>query len=310
MRVVSLLQLPELEKQVADIAPSAELVVLDRTTPPSDDLTGDILLTPAYQTPHLETMLEPGRGFRWIHIYGTGVDGFPLSRVGERMLTCSRGAAAVPIAEWVMAMMLASVKQLPASWITQPPEHWYVTGNDILAGKRVALFGFGNIGSAVASRAMAFGMEVSASVRAPRPLMEGVRVVAGIANLVADADFLVLAAPATPATRHVVNRELLSRARPGLRLINISRGSLIDQDALRWALDKEIVAEAYLDTVEPEPLPMGHWLYEHPRVKVSPHVSWGDPGGMLLMAEKFYANLARFVEGQPLHGLVNLEAGY
>src|SRR5262249_8312038 len=142
-------------------------------------------------------------------------------------------------------------------------------------GSTLALVGLGGIGTAIARRALAFDMHVRALRRtdAPSPI-EGVEVVRDIDSLVAGADHLVLAAPATARTRHLVDAGLLSRVKPGLHLVNIARGTLVDQDALSVALDDGRVAMASLDTVDPEPLPAGHWLYTHPKVRLFAHISW------------------------------------
>jgi len=87
--------------------------------------------------------------------------------------------------------------------------------------------------------------------------------------------------------------------------VNIARGGLIDQDALRVALDDGRVAVASLDTVEPEPLPAGHWLYSHPRVRLTPHVSWSSPEGGRRIFELFLENLGRYLQGEPLEGVVD-----
>ncbi len=98
--------------------------------------------------------------------------------------------------------------------------------------------------------------------------------------------------------------------KPGVHVVNISRGSLIDQDALLTALDDGRVALASLDVVDPEPLPAGHPLYAHPRVHLSPHVSWSSPQTIVRTFEIFADNLTRYRNGAPLRGHVDLEAGY
>ena len=91
------------------------------------------------------------------------------------------------------------------------------------------------------------------------------------------ADHLVLAAPATPRTEHVIGTRELTVVKPGVYLVNIARGALVDQDALGAALDDGRVSTAWLDVCDPEPLPAGHWMYEHPKVRLSPHISWSNP---------------------------------
>jgi phosphoglycerate dehydrogenase-like enzyme len=92
--------------------------------------------------------------------------------------------------------------------------------------------------------------------------------------------------------------------------VNVSRGSLVDQEALREALDEGRVARASLDVCDPEPLPAGHWLYSHPRVRLSPHISWSAPGALERLFATFAENLRRYRDGRPLEGRVDLERGY
>jgi phosphoglycerate dehydrogenase-like enzyme len=95
-----------------------------------------------------------------------------------------------------------------------------------------------------------------------------------------------------------------------VHLVNIARGSLIDQDALRVALDRGWVALASLDVTEPEPLPAGHWLYTHPKVRLSPHISWSMPDASSILVATFVDNLRRYERGEPLEGVVDVAAGY
>src|SRR4029077_4002579 len=152
----------------------------------------------------------------------------------------ARGASAEPISEWVMAAVLAWAKRMPQTWLREPPRHWNfpTPALDSVAGSTIALVGLGGIGTAIARRALAFDMRVQALRRtdAPSPV-EGVRVVRSMAELVGGADHVVLAAPATPKTRHLVDADVLQRVKPGVHLVNIARGALVDQDALRPALD-------------------------------------------------------------------------
>jgi len=310
MRLLTDLHIADLKPRLEASVPGVELVEIEAGKALPVGLRGDALFTTVMAGSRLEALLAPDVGVRWVHLYGTGVDAFPLHLLGDRPLTCSRGSTATAISEWVLAMLLADVKHLPASWVASPPAHWFFAPLDVLAGKRLGLVGLGAIGGAVARRAQGFDMHVSALVRTPRALPAGIDRAATIESLLASSDYVVLAAPATAATQHLLDRKRLAVAKPGLRLINIARGSLVDHDALRWALDAGIVAHAYLDTVEPEPVPEGHWLYAHPGVSLSPHVSWCEPEALERVLELLVANLQRFMRGEPLAGLVDPEAGY
>jgi phosphoglycerate dehydrogenase-like enzyme len=287
--------------------PETETVVVCEGPPgvPSD---AQVLVTLLGDPDAIRELLVPS--IAWAHVLGAGVDGFPFDALGDRPLTCSRGAAAVAIAEWVMAVMLAYEKSLPESWI-DAPTHWNAATLGTLAGRTVALVGIGAIGTEVARRALAFDARVVAFRRTPTPAaLADIEVVSDLSSLLARADHLVLAAPATEETRHLMDAAAFDALKPAAHLVNVARGSLVDQAALRAALDDGRVARASLDTVEPEPLPEGHWLYTHPSVRLSPHISWSAPGTMEKTVRLFAQNLARFRSGAELDGLVDPVAGY
>jgi len=301
---------PALAERVAAAAPDVDVVVVPLDGGVPADVHGDVLLTLPWATPSLADVLA--RGVRWVHVLGTGIDRFPVALVGDRPLTCSRGGSAVPIAEWVLAVMLAHEKRLPEAWIHEPPAAgWSRMALGTLAGRTLGLVGFGGIGRAVAVRALPFGMRVRALRRtATPPDLPGVAAAASIEELVADADHVVVAAPATPATRHLLGRAAFAAIKPGAHLVNVARGALVDQDALRAALDDGRVARASLDAVEPEPLPDGHWMFYHPGVRLSPHVSWQMPDAADRLLDGFVENLRRWRAGEPLVGLIDRQAAY
>jgi phosphoglycerate dehydrogenase-like enzyme len=154
-------------------------------------------------------------------------------------------------------------------------------------------------------------MRVRALRRRPEPSpVDGVEVVGSLDELLSEADHLVLAAPATSRTRRLIDADALGLVKPGVHIVNIARGALVDQDALRAALDDGRVAMATLDTVDPEPLPAGHWLYSHPKVRLSAHVSWASPAGMARTVEIFVDNLRRYAAGEPVLHVVDADEGY
>lgn len=248
---------------------------------------------------------------KWVHVLGAGVGGFPFEMLDGRPMTCSKGADAVSISEWVLATMLAFEKRLPESWITEPPAAWNSAQLGVLAGKTLGLIGVGAIGTEIARRALAFDMRVVGLRRSDRPFpLEGIETARSVADVVDGADHVAIAAPATPQTHHLVDTDVFAAMKDGVHLVNIARGSLVDQDALIAALDSGKVARASLDVVDPEPLPAGHPLYTHPGVRITPHISWSGPITMPRTMEMFLSNLARYRRGEPLEGLVDVEAGY
>lgn len=288
--------------------PDAEIITCSADDVP-DGVRAEAMFSVWQPAPVHERLDEIG--VKWMHIPGTGVDGWPRRLLAGRTVTCARGVSAVPIAEYVLAAMLAFEKQIPGIFLTEPPEHWNFASLGELSGKTVGLVGLGGIGEAVARRAQAFDCRVRALRRRPeRGAPQGVELASDLADLLGSADHVVIAAPATPATQHLLDDAAFDAVKPGVHLVNIARGTLVDQDALRRALDDGRVAMATLDTVTPEPLPAGHWLYTHPKVRVSAHVSWSSPHAWARIVQAFADNLARYVAGEPLVGVVDPDEGY
>jgi phosphoglycerate dehydrogenase-like enzyme len=287
--------------------PGTEVVTVGREVP--DELDGEVLFAALHDHP-LFAQLD-GIGIRWMHLPGTGIDGWPRELLEGRTVTCARGVSGVPIAEFVLASMLAFEKRFPSVWLDEPPDQWNIAPLDELAGKTLGLVGLGGIGAAVAKRALALEMRVLALRRtnASSPV-DGVELAAELPEVLGQSDHLVLAAPATRRTHRLLDAAALAQVKPGVHLVNIARGSLVDQDALRAALDDGRVALASLDTVEPEPLPSGHWLYTHPNVHLSAHVSWGSRRAFDRIVESFITNLRRYLAGEPLEGIVDVDEGY
>ncbi|HEY2430650.1 MAG TPA: NAD(P)-dependent oxidoreductase, partial [Acidimicrobiales bacterium] len=174
---------------------------------------------------------------RWVHILGAGVGNFPLGMLEGRPLTCSKGASGPAIAEFVLAAMLAFAKRLPEMWITSPPPVWNRADLGGLRGRTLGLIGLGAIGTEVARRAVAFEMDVLAARRSERPAgIAGVSI-APVGEVLAAADHLVIAAPATSETRHLLDARALAMVKPGVHVVNVARGALVDQEALLAALD-------------------------------------------------------------------------
>ncbi len=298
----------KLRAKLAAAVPDCEVIAIPDRGAIEPGLEAEVLLTQTWGSENIAEVVS--RGVRWIHTLGTGVDRFPFDRVGDCVVSCSRGGSSIPIAEFVLASMLVFEKRFPQVWMKQAPERWYGERLGGLYREVVGLVGLGGIGLAVAERALAFGMTVLATRRsdAPSPLA-GVGIVA-LDEVVARADHLVIAASATSETTGLIGRDQLSAMKRGVHLINVARGSLIDQDALRTALDDGVVACATLDTMTPEPLPAGHWMYSHPRVRLTPHVSWSMPGAVDLLMDRFLENLARYRRGAPLENVVDVGVGY
>ncbi|MEC4024256.1 D-isomer specific 2-hydroxyacid dehydrogenase family protein [Pseudomonas fulva] len=249
-------------------------------------------------------------GLKWVQLVSSGIDLYPEWIFGGPPVTSGKGANAEQVAEFALALMFAAAKQLPSLWIKDAD--WRLTALAPLRGRTLGILGFGSIGQSLAHKAVALGMRVTALSRPGQPIAQvrGVERANDLRQLFAQSDHLVLAAPLTRDTRGLIDRHVLNEARPGLHLINVARGGLIDQQALLEALDSGVIARASLDVTDPEPLPADHPLYHHPRVFLSPHTSAISDEGYPALLEAFIANFHRYRERAPLTNLVDTARGY
>jgi phosphoglycerate dehydrogenase-like enzyme len=287
---------------------------LERAWEVPEDATVLVAVPPRGSNIVVPAEKPPGwpHNLRWIHSVAAGVDEFPAWIHDVEVVTCGRGSNSAPIAEYVLASLLAVEKHLDNIWI-KDAAGWQRRELGTLDGKTLGLLGYGSIGQAVAARAAPFGMRILATRRAPAdapgPDASGASFVS-LDTLLGESDHLVIALPLTNATSGLIGKAALARVKPGVHVVNISRGRILDDAALLAALERRQVGFATLDVTEPEPLPAGHPLYAHPRVHLSPHVSWtsGDRGRSV--AGLFVENLRRFLAGEPLSGIVRADVGY
>jgi phosphoglycerate dehydrogenase-like enzyme len=251
----------------------------------------------------------PGR-LRWVYSGSVGVDFYPRWLLDAPLVSCGRGVASDEIADYVISAIYHQAKDLEAVRARSLAQ-WKQAPLGRVAGSTIGIVGLGAIGEAVARRALALGARVTATRRRPLPsTVQGVELLSDLRGVVGSADHLVLALPATDATRNLINAELLAHAKPGAHLINIARGSVIDQEALIRALDGGHLDFATLDVTEPEPLPADHPLWSHPKVRLTPHVSSNYTLVRDVLFEKVVANLGRFARGETPSDLVDRDAGY
>jgi len=250
----------------------------------------------------------PGR-LRWVFSASAGIDFYPEWLLHAPLVSCGRGTASEEIADYVIAAIYLQAKDLDSVRVTSAAA-WRHTPLGQVAGTTVGLVGLGAIGQAVARRASALGAHVVGVRRNGAESVPGVELLGSVEAVVARADHIVIAVPATPATRHLFNAELLAQARPGAHLINVARGSVVDQAALVAALDHGPLGFATLDVTEPEPLPDGHPLYTHPKVRLTPHLSANYTLARHRLFEKVAEDMARVVRGEAPTDLVDRERGY
>jgi phosphoglycerate dehydrogenase-like enzyme len=260
---------------------------------------------------------------RWIHSPAAAVHGLMIPEViaGDVVVTNARDVHGPVVAEHAIALVLALAKRLPSAFRYQQESRW--AQDQIwhesprpreVAGATLGLVGLGSIGLETAQRAAALGMKVMAvreHADRPRPAyVSNIFAPNELDKLLRVSDYVVLAAPLTPRTRSMINRDRLRQMRPEAYLINVSRGALIDQAALLEALGERGIAGAALDVFEKEPLPPESPLWKMADVVITPHTAALTDK----LWERHYAliseNLRRFLAGTPLLNLVNKAQGY
>jgi phosphoglycerate dehydrogenase-like enzyme len=238
---------------------------------------------------------------RWVHTSSAGTDGAGFDELRARgvLLTTSH-VNATPIAEYVLAMVLRHY-QRPGEWDAARRERtWAHHDFREVLGTTWLVIGLGAIGSEVATRARAFGARVIGVRRSPsgdEPVDLMVTPDA-LPDVASDADVVVLSRPASPGAPPIVDTAFLSAMRPGSVLVNVARGSLVDDAALLAALEQGVPEHAILDVFDVEPLPDDSPYWAHPRVTVTPHSANGGLGRYRRAAELFASNLDRFVRGE------------
>ena len=216
---------------------------------------------------------------RWMHFLTAGMDGFDGLELPPRIAITQTGGASAPVvAEHAMALLLALGRGLPAAWQQQARGLWdrgCAQGLDSLEQKTMAIIGLGFIGQEVARRARAFGMRIVAVSRQglPHALADESHSLRTLETALARSDVVVLTVALNPQTRHLLDARTLALCKRGATVINVSRGAIIDTEALCAALASGQIGAAGLDVTDPEPLPEGHPLWRMPQVLVTPHVA-------------------------------------
>lgn len=244
------------------------------------------------------------RELRVVQLLTAGADAWAGRLDGDVLLCDARGVHDSSTSEWVVAAMLAALRDFPGFARAQARREWTYHVTDELAGKRVLIVGSGSIGEAVARRLEPFEVTVT---RVARTARDGVHAVTALPDLLPGADVVVLLLPLTEATRGLVGADFLARMREGALLVNAARGPVVDMAALTRELASGRIAAA-LDVTDPEPLPADHPLWTMENVFLTPHVA-GSVRGFPARAYRLVAEqLARYVRGEPLRNVV--QGGY
>lgn len=299
---------------LAQLQARADVVLADAAGLPAALPGADVLFLWDFFSSALREAWPQADALRWVHVAAAGVDAvlFDELRGSEVAVTNAHGVFDAPIAEFVLASILAHDKQLHLSKSLQRQGVWRHREPARTAGSRALVVGTGGIGRATARLLRAVGLQVRGAGRTAREQDDDFGTVLPSADLAAHAgwaDHLVLAAPLTGQTRRLVDARVLAAMKPAAHLVNVGRGALVDEPALVDALRSGRIA-ASLDVFEQEPLPAGHPFWAMENVQVSAHMSGDVVGWRDALAGQFLANLDRFIAGEPLDNVVDKSLGY
>jgi phosphoglycerate dehydrogenase-like enzyme len=270
---------------------------------------GLMLTGPAYTAP-VATAVAGASKLRWVQTLSAGYENLQRLGVPPGVTVTNAGDAwSIPVAEHAMALLLALVKRLPEAVRQQERRVWdrrMFAHMVSLQGRTLVVVGFGSIGRAVAQRARAFGMQIVAVTRTPRPseLADRVYPSSELPSALQLADVALIAVPSHGDTVHLVNERTLRACKPGCILINVARGDVVNQRALADALRSGRIAAAGLDVTDPEPLPKASALWDVPNLLITPHVAGGGELVTAKLAELVVDNVSRQLLGQELRCVV------
>jgi len=266
--------------------------------------------------------LARAKNLKWMHSLMTGVGQlcYPEMVASPIILTNAATVHAAPVAEHAWALILASARRLPSTVFFQAKKEW--AQQQIwdtqprpfeVSGLTLGLIGLGAIGREISRRARAFGMRVIAVKRQPERGREWADEIFGandLPRLLGQTDVLVVAAPATPQTRHLLGEKEFALMKPSALLINVSRGSVVDEEALCRALREGRLKGAALDVTEEEPLSPDSPLWDAPNLLLTPHLASATERLWSRHLALLTENVRRYLAGEPLLNAVDKAAGY
>jgi D-2-hydroxyacid dehydrogenase (NADP+) len=239
---------------------------------------------------------------RWVQLISTGTDNVAEHLAGTGVaLTNAHGLHGRQMSEAAICAMLTLSRDIPRVIRNQHDRYWDRFHSTLLSGKTVGILGVGSIATTLAPICRAFAMRtigISGSVRSVAGFAE-MRARDPLAAAVADLDYLILLAPYSAATHHLVGADVFTAMKPTAFIVNIARGGILDEAALIAALDTNQIAAASLDVFEREPLPADHPLWAHPKVVVTPHIGGFHDGYPADVTALMADNVRRFLSGGP-----------
>jgi phosphoglycerate dehydrogenase-like enzyme len=293
--------LPDAPARFGPLPPGIEADVWDG----GDDLPGsadqvEYVVLPLGAKPEAVRKVATLPSLKVVQLLSAGAD-HVLPYLPSHITLCNaRGAHTAATAELTVGLIVASLREFPRFALAQRDGRWDRAVSPLIAGKRVLIVGYGDIGAAVERRLA--GWEVTVD-RVARRARDGVHPIDELPRLLADADVVVVLVPVTKETVRLVNADFLGAMKDGALLVNAARGVIVDTDALLAELSSGRITAA-LDVTDPEPLPDGHPLWRAPGLLLTPHVG----GAVYEAIDRAYRvvseQLARLADGQPLRNVI------
>ena len=268
-----------------------------------------LVWTAARDPEGLEQLLKENDHLEWVQVPFAGIENFVPIIDDTRTWTCGKGVYAEPVAEHVVSLALAGMRNI--AQYARAHEWTGPVGRNLL-GANVTIVGGGGITESLIRLLTAFHCRITV-VRRTVEHIEGADIVVGTENLVdalVGADLVVLALSLTPETKGLIARPELEIMEPHAWLVNVARGGHIVTDDLVWALENNVIGGAALDVTDPEPLPAGHPLWTMPNCIITPHVGNTPEMAIPLLSARITENVTRYLAGEPLIGLVDVRHGY
>lgn len=266
--------------------------------------------------------LKEAKKLKWLHSTAAGVAQlmYPELRDSGILVTNPSGVFSVPMAEHTMGLLLALARNFPDSVRQQDRANWsqqelwdkpqHLTE---LNGQVLLIVGYGSIGRELAKRARAFELRVWGVTRSGKgdgSLGEKIFPVARLQEVLPEADYVVISAPETAETKHLIGAREIAKMKRGARLINVGRGSLLDEAALIRALETGALGGAALDVAETEPLPPESPLWHAPNLLITPHTSAVSDRLWQRQTKLLVELLERWFDGKEMFNRVDLARGY
>ena len=267
-----------------------------------------------YDKDKMGEIIATATNLKWLNSIYAGVEHFPLEQLKSQgtILTNGAGLNSAPIAEFAIMMMLAAAKrsdiindnQRQHNWLELPP------GTTEIDGSKALIIGYGGIGQQIAKKLSGFDVEITAV----RRTATGEPNVIGLdewRDRLGEFDWVFVSAPATSDTKHMFGADEFAAMKSSAWLVNIARGSLVDQDALITALNDKTIGGAALDVADPEPLPSDHQLWDAPNCIITMHLS-GQAQTLMFQraAARFVKNLERYRNGEEMIAVADFDRGY